>query len=597
LRPGNRPILKIEILESRTLLSAASHLMAEPLSTLLPAELSAAPGYSPAKIRHAYGFDQVLLGSFAGDGSGQTIAIIGAYNQPNIVADLTAFDSFWHIAAPPNFNVVNQTGGTALPAQDFGWGLEESLDVEWAHALAPGANIILIEANSATYTDLFGNAVNWARQQPSVSVISMSFGGSEFSGETAFDSTFTTPLGHQPISFVAASGDYGAPPSYPAVSPNVLSAGGTHLNIDAQGNYLSESGWSGSGGGVSAFEQQPTYQQGFQSTGFRTNPDVAFDADPSTGVGVVDSYGYGGWVQVGGTSLAAPAWASVLSIVNQGRSTAGLGNVTQTPAAIYALPASDFNDITTGNNGFQAHVGYDLVTGRGSPKAAKVIQDLAGVSPTTNLPSPTGGSTFTGTPTKPAQGSPVTGMVQMQFNNLGITASPSSFAATAPLALVPPSTNAAKLPSITAPSLATGAATVGAAIPTTLTAGYTGSSSSTWAASSDGTDDFMIPLPPDEEINVSAGSIRLVVPECQIQATEPGLPINGLFLVTETRMIDEALVGPDSFAASGPYLPTALGQGDQARPEMLAGLLMAMGGFWASRVPQEEKRQRPKLAE
>ena len=110
----------------------------------------------------------------------------------------------------------------------------------------------------------------------------MSWGGGEFSGETSYDSYFTTPSGHAGVTFVASSGDSGAPVGYPAISPNVLSVGGTTLNLTSSGSYISESGWSGSGGGISRYESQPTYQKGVvtQSTTYRTNPDVAYDADP-----------------------------------------------------------------------------------------------------------------------------------------------------------------------------------------------------------------------------------------------------------------------------------------------------------------------------
>ena len=162
----------------------------------------------------------------AGTGAGQTIAIVDAYNDPNIKSDLQVFDNQFGIAAPPSFNVVNQTGGANLPAADAGWSMEIALDVEWAHAIAPGANILLVEANSSSINDLVG-AVNYARQAPGVTTVSMSWGGSEFAGESTYDSYFTTPAGHAGVSFVAASGDSGGSGEWPAVSPNVL-GGGRH---------------------------------------------------------------------------------------------------------------------------------------------------------------------------------------------------------------------------------------------------------------------------------------------------------------------------------------------------------------------------------
>src|SRR5579884_3752203 len=189
-------------------------------------------GLSPQQVSQAYGFNQITFnnGTIVGNGSGQTIAIVDAYNQPNIARDLQTFDSTYGLPAPPTFVVVNQNGGGNLPASDQGWGLEESLDVEWAHAMAPGANILLVEANSASYADLI-TAVNYARNQPGVSVISLSWGSGEFSSESYYDGFFTTPAGHQGITFVASSGDSGTE-EFPSTSPNVLAVGGTQLSIN-----------------------------------------------------------------------------------------------------------------------------------------------------------------------------------------------------------------------------------------------------------------------------------------------------------------------------------------------------------------------------
>src|SRR5262249_45066694 len=137
------------------------------------------------------------------------------------------FDARWGLPAPPSFTVVNQTGGTTRPAKNQGWGLEISLDVEWAHAVAPGASILLVEANSNSDTNLFA-ADRYAASVPGVVVVSNSWGGGEFGGETGADSTFLSKSGH-PVTFVFSAGDTGAPASYPSASPNVLSVGGTRL--------------------------------------------------------------------------------------------------------------------------------------------------------------------------------------------------------------------------------------------------------------------------------------------------------------------------------------------------------------------------------
>ncbi|MCX5683065.1 MAG: hydantoinase B/oxoprolinase family protein, partial [Planctomycetota bacterium] len=350
---------------------------------------------TPSQVRHAYGIDQVMFGSILGKGQGQTIAIIDAYDYPTALADLQAFDFEFSLPDPPSFRRVAQDGSTNYPITDPAgagnssgtWEEEEALDVQWAHAIAPLANILLVEATDNSDANLIQHAVNWARSQPGVVAISMSFSGTEFSTEASFyDTYFTTPASHGGVTFLAATGDAGRPSGYPAYSPNVVAVGGTTLNLSGL-NYVSETGWSGSGGGISSYENQPAYQQGVvtQSTTKRTNPDVAMDADPNTGVAVYDSYDYptSPWMRIGGTSLATPMWAGLMAIVDQGRSLASLGSLdgrTETLPTLYTLPPGDFHDITSGNNGYAAAAGYDLVTGLGTPVANKLIYDLGGIS-------------------------------------------------------------------------------------------------------------------------------------------------------------------------------------------------------------------------
>jgi subtilase family serine protease len=351
--------------------------------SVTPAGLPA--GFSPQQIGQAYGFNQITFsnGTIQGNGSGQTIAIIDAYSQPNIAGDLAAFDSTYGLAAPPSFTVVNQTGGSSLPTSDTNWGVEESLDVEWAHAMAPAANILLVEANSSNYSDLM-TAVQYAANQPGVSVVSMSWGGSEWSGETAYDSYFTTPAGHNGVTFVASTGDTGSSgaPEYGSVSPNVLAVGGTQLTLNSSGGYGSEVAWSGSGGGISAYESQPSYQNGVvtQTSTMRAVPDVAYNASSNSPYAVYDSSGYGGWIEVYGTSAGAPQWSALVAIADQGRALNGEGTLdgpTQTLPALYQLPSSDFHDITSGSNGaYSAGPGYDLVTGLGTPLANQIAAGL-----------------------------------------------------------------------------------------------------------------------------------------------------------------------------------------------------------------------------
>jgi subtilase family serine protease len=318
-RHRSETLLGFESMEQRQVLSACPLGFAAPQfvrthagGTIAPLATSGPTGYTPAQIQHAYGFDAVSFGSVAANGAGTTIAIVDAYDNPNIANDLKQFDLAFGLPDPPSFTKVNQTGGSTMPTADKGWGSEIALDVQWAHAIAPGASILLVEAKSNSMTDLMA-AVNYARNVPGVVAISMSWGGGEFSGETTYDATFTTPSGHGGVAFFASSGDTGAPVSYPSASPNVVSVGGTSLYLSS-GNYTSESGWSGSGGGISSYESQPAYQKGFvtQSTTKRGNPDVAYDSDPNTGFPVYDSFNNGTsapWSQFGGTSAAAPHWA------------------------------------------------------------------------------------------------------------------------------------------------------------------------------------------------------------------------------------------------------------------------------------------------
>jgi subtilase family serine protease len=401
-----RTILAVESLESRDLLSgfAPTYVLARHSDASSPFSTAGPTGYAPSQVSQAYGFNQISFnnGTVSGNGSGQTIAIVDAYNQPDIASDLQAFDATFGLPAPPSFHAVNEIGGSNLPAANANWGLEESLDVEWAHAMAPGANILLVEANTASTGDLFA-AIQFAASQPGVSVVSMSWGGSEYWIESAYDSVFTTPAGHQGVAFIASSGDSGAPPSYPAVSPNVLSVGGTSLYLSGSG-YGSESGWSGSGGGLSTYEAQPSYQQLVvsQSTTQRASPDVSYDADPNTGYSVYDSYGTTSgapWVQVGGTSAGAPQWAALVAVADQGRALKGLGTLdggTQLLPMLYQLPSSDFHDVTSGSSAGNPHYsagpGYDLVTGLGSPYADRIVAALSEQTLSRGTVSPPAGS-------------------------------------------------------------------------------------------------------------------------------------------------------------------------------------------------------------
>ena len=341
-------------------------------------------GFAPAQVRHAYGFDQI-----ANLGAGQTIAIVDAYDDPNIESDLGVFSAQFGLPACTTANgCFQKIYASRKPRANAGWSLEISLDVEWSHAIAPQAKIILVEAASASLSDLM-HAVDVAVAN-GASVVSMSFGGNDSSSE--LNSDFHFNVSH--VTFVASSGDSGTGAEYPAASPYVVAVGGTTLQVnDSAGTYGGETAWSGSGGGLSSYESEPGYQSGYpipnDPNGKRGLPDVSYNADPNTGVSVYDTVTYqgqAGWFQVGGTSAGAPQWSALFAIVNAMRVAGGKQPLSNTNIEVYAVAqalvyGTNFHDITAGTNGncgtlCNAGTGYDYVTGLGSPQAAKVIPAL-----------------------------------------------------------------------------------------------------------------------------------------------------------------------------------------------------------------------------
>jgi subtilase family serine protease len=317
-------------------------------------------GFAPSQITSAYGLNEITFSSsngstVKGDGAGETIALIEMYSDPNLQSDLETFDARYGLPNP-TLTVTNLAGS----ATDQSWGIEQSLDVEWAHAIAPGASILVVEAAPAAAQSQelqnFLTAINVARTTPGVVAVSMSWGFAEMPNESSYDSYFTTPPGYAGITFIAASGDDGVV-EYPSSSPDVLSVGATTLNLGSSGTYGSETAWSDSGGGYSFYEPEPAYQEPVQQTGMRSTPDVAFDGDPNTGVEVyatAPGFTQGAWQVVGGTSLGAPAWAGIIAIVDQGRALRGLSSLdgpSQTLPSLYAAPATDFNSVAGAQSG------------------------------------------------------------------------------------------------------------------------------------------------------------------------------------------------------------------------------------------------------
>jgi len=299
-------------------------------------------------------------------GGSKAIAIVDAYDDPNAASDLAAFSTQFGLPAA-TFQVLYASG--TKPPGDSGWELEESLDIEWAHAMAPSAKIYLVEAASNSFTDLF-TAVQTASSLVSAAgggEVSMSWGGGEFSGENSYDSYFTT----SGVVYFASTGD-GPGTIYPSVSPDIVAAGGTTLRRNpTTGAFISEAAWVDGGGGLSPYEARPSYQSVISSKvgSARGVPDMSAIADPNTGVWVYDSRN-GGWYIVGGTSVSSPLLAG---IVNRAGSFATSSNSELTTIYNNIAVTTDFKDTTVGMcgpyMGYSAAKGWDFCTGVGSPKS------------------------------------------------------------------------------------------------------------------------------------------------------------------------------------------------------------------------------------
>ena len=325
------------------------------------------PGFaSPRQVSQAYGFNDIVYTNFQGkqiigNGAGQTIAIVSAFRDPTIANDLRAFDA--------QFGLPNRAaqGGFALsiampqgvPKVNADWAQETALDVEWAHAMAPAAHILLIETKTDSPVDLF-KGVDFARKHQGVTVVSMSWGWDTSPAGVDYQNILTTPAKHvgglsngDGVTFIEAGSDDGVPTAFPDASVPVISVGGTTLTLDASGNYAGETPLAASNASAT----------------------VAYDADPNTGFAVYDSTddrGVQGWQVAGGTSAGAPQWAAVFAIADQLRAVQGkhsLDGPTAALPALTSLPASDFHAIPGG--------GANM--GRGTPIANRVaIADLVG---------------------------------------------------------------------------------------------------------------------------------------------------------------------------------------------------------------------------
>jgi len=346
-----------------------------------PNELPPFPGFffeTPASIAciyrlvpgHVPGCDPNVTTKNPSGGSG-AIALVDAFDTPNAASDLAAFSAQFGLP-PADFTVVYAAGTPPALDPSGGWELEASLDVQWAHAMAPNAKIFLVEAKNNRFSSLFSAVILAASLVASNGggEVSMSFGGGEFTQETLFDGIFTTPG----VVYIASSGDSpGA--QWPSASPNVISAGGTSLSRDPNtGRFLLENTWQDAGGGPSQVEPRPSFQDKIAEIvgDFRGTPDLSFDANPATGVWVLDTNLFqgqpGGWFILGGTSVSAPSLAGIINSAGKFASSSQTEN-----ALIYRhlfADRDDFRDIVYGTCGLNignfAVPGWDFCTGIGS---------------------------------------------------------------------------------------------------------------------------------------------------------------------------------------------------------------------------------------
>ena len=317
-----------------------NHLIAQGSATT---RLAGPTGLSPDQVRTAYSIPSNL-------GSG-AIAIVDAYHYPTSLADFNTFSIQFGLPTEPSasatagtnavFQVVYAAG--AQPTTDTGWSQEMAIDTQWAHAMAPSAKIYLVEAKSSSIVDMMA-AVNVAKVLPGVRQVSMSFGTTESACNFV---KYDPNLVQSGVVFFAAAGDTSNELDFPALSKNAVSVGGTTLNIDGIGNRIHENSWSQSGGGKSAFEPRPTFQNAVAKSvlGYRGGCDISAVGDPMTGVSVYDSTpngGISGWINFGGTSVSCPIIAGIVNAAGRIIELQAIGrDVTETHETAAALAASE----------------------------------------------------------------------------------------------------------------------------------------------------------------------------------------------------------------------------------------------------------------
>ncbi|WP_405950470.1 putative Ig domain-containing protein [Streptomyces prunicolor] len=354
---------------------------------------AAVSGLSPANLHSAYALPST-------GGSGLTVAVVDAYNDPNAESDLATYRSNFGLSACTKasgcFKQVSQTGSTtSLPTNDTGWAGEEALDIDMVSAVCPNCNIILVEATSATDANL-GTAENEAVTL-GAKFVSNSWGGDEASSQTSEDTSY---FKHPGVAITVSSGDeaYGA--EYPATSQYVTAVGGTALSTSSNTRGWTESVWKtssteGGGSGCSAYDAKPTWQTDTGCTK-RMEADVSAVADPATGVAVYDTYGGSGWAVYGGTSASSPIIAGVYAL-------AGTPGSSDYPAKYPYSHTSNLYDVTSGNNGTcstsyfcTAGTGYDGPTGWGTPDGTAAFTSGTTTGNTVTVTNPGSQSTVTG---------------------------------------------------------------------------------------------------------------------------------------------------------------------------------------------------------
>jgi hypothetical protein len=332
--------------------------------------------YDPSYLQSAYNAPS------ATGGSGQKVAIVDAFDDPNAEADLAAYRSTFGLApcttANGCFQKVDENGGTAYPAADSGWSQESSLDLDMVSALCPNCHILLVEARTAYIADL-GTGVNTARSM-GANAISNSYGSNEYNGEAADSTTY---YNHPGTAVTVASGDGGYGAQFPAASQSVTAVGGTSLtqNTDVGTRNGTETAWGAAGSGCSAYIPKPSWQRD-KGCSDRTVGDVSAVADPNTGVWMYDTYASSGWSILGGTSVAAPIIASFFALE------ASPPSSNQLASYPYEAPAVGLNDVISGSNGIcgsylcTAGAGYDGPTGLGTPNGTVAFGPPVATAPT-----------------------------------------------------------------------------------------------------------------------------------------------------------------------------------------------------------------------